>query len=139
MFRTITGDHYEAAREMARLALEHGRAPSNIDALVAVYLVHLNDVGRSRATLRPYEQLWRTWLSPMCGATTPDQLCRSDIEAALGAMHDAGQSQRSIHQAAVVLNTALAWAKENGLAAANVVIGCRLPDGSAITAARRRR
>jgi site-specific recombinase XerC len=76
--------------------------------------------------------------SPSLAATQPDNLRRLQIEAALAAMHDAGQSHRSIHQAAVVLNTALAWAREQHMTRATPVTGCRLPNGTILTATRHR-
>jgi site-specific recombinase XerC len=71
-------------------------------------------------------------------SATPGNLRRTDIEAALRAMNSAGQSQRSIHQAAVVLNNTLAWARDQRIVAANPVTGCELPNGTSITAARHR-
>ena len=132
----VTGDRRTATNELARLAAEHGHRPTTLDALVAVYLGTLEGRGRSRSTIRRYAQLWRSWLSPLLGTTRPDDLHRVDIEAALNAMHDSGQSQRSIHQAAVVLNTTLAWAREHHLTRANPVASCRLPNGTTLTATR---
>ena len=107
--RTITGDRHTAATRLAQLAAEHGHPPGTLNTLVAVRLGALAERDRSPSTLRRYEQLWRTWLSPLLGPKHLDDLHRADIEAALRAMHEAGQSPRSIHQAAVLLNTTLAW------------------------------
>jgi hypothetical protein len=136
--RTITADPIGAERELARLAAQYGQPPSTLDALVTLHLAHLTETGRSHGTLRRYEQLWRTWLSRSLGATRPDELRRSHIEAVLESMARAGQSQRSIHQAAVVLNITLAWAHEQHMTGANPVTGCQLPDGTALTATRHR-
>jgi hypothetical protein len=62
----------------------------------------------------------------------------ADIEMALNAMVQAGQSRRSILQAAVVLNTAFACSRQHHFAPANLVLGCHLPDGTALTGTRRR-
>jgi hypothetical protein len=70
-------------------------------------------------------------VGPPLGSTLPDDLHRVDIERALTAMHDAAQSERSIHQAAVVLNTALAWACEHGVAHKNPVRSPPVADESA--------
>ena len=109
-----------------------------MDALVTVYLVHLDNAGRSDSTLRRYEQLWRSWLSPNLGATRPDDVRSGDVEAALAAMARAGQSERSIHQAAVLLNTTFSWAREQQLAATNPVTHCELPDGTTLIGTRHR-
>jgi hypothetical protein len=137
-FHTIVGDHGDAERELARLASNHGHAPTTLDALVAVHLAHMSDAGRSPSTLRRYEQLWRTWLAPSLGAIAPDELHHAEIAHALTAMHNAGQSQRSIHQAAIVLNTTYAWARQQQLTQANPVLGTELPNGTTITATRNR-
>jgi hypothetical protein len=137
-FRTVIGDHADAERALARLASEHAHSPTTLDALVAVHLAHLRDSGRTRDTLRRYEQLWRTWLAPSLGAIAPDELHRAEVERALTAMRDAGQSERSIHQAAIVLNTTLAWARERRLTRTNPVLGSELPNGTTITATRHR-
>ena len=50
-----------------------------------------------------------------------------------------GQSERSIHQAAVVLNSALAWALTKNLVPLNPVTRSRLPNGTHITTTRRRK
>ena len=110
--RTITADRDRALRELTRLSAQHGHPPATMDALVTVYLEHLHNVGRNASTLRRYEQLWRSWLSLTLGATRPDDVRGGDVEAALASMARAGQSQRSIHQAAVVLNTTFGWARE---------------------------
>jgi hypothetical protein len=136
--RTITGNRSGAASELARLAAKHGHPPSTLDALVTIYLTHLADAGRSPATRRRYEQLWRTWLSPSLAAMHPDQVECTDIEAALKSMDHAGQSRRSIHQAAVVLNTTLAWALGQHMTRSNPATRCRLPDGTSLTATRHR-
>jgi len=138
VFRTIDGDATDAERELARLASENGHAPATVDALVHLYIAHLTDHGRSAATTRRYEQLWRTWLEPAIGNLIPHQLRPEDIEAALEAMAAAGQSRRSIHQAAVVLNTAYAWAARQRIATGNPVLRCELPDGTTIIGTRRR-
>jgi hypothetical protein len=137
-FRTVDGDRTDAERELARLASENGQAPATLDALVHLSIAHLTDHGRSAATTRRYEQLWRTWLEPSIGDLDPDQLRPEDIEAALEAMAAAGQSRRSIHQAAVVLNTAYAWAAPQRIARGNPVLRCELPDGTTIIGTRRR-
>jgi hypothetical protein len=138
VFHSVHGDRNAARRELTRLAARHRTGPRTVDALVAIHLDHLEKAGRSPLTLRRYEQLWRTWLAPSLGPTHPDNLRPADIEAALRAMDSAGQSQRSIHQAAVVLNNALAWACDQRAVAANPVTGCELPNGTNITAARHR-
>jgi site-specific recombinase XerC len=137
-FHTIVGDQRDAERELARLATKRGHAPTTLDALVQVHLAHLRDTGRSPSTLRRYEQLWRTWLAPSLGAIAPDELHRADVEHVLTAMHNAGQSDRSIHQAAVVLNTTLAWARENQPTRTNPVVGICLLNGAVVTATRHR-
>jgi hypothetical protein len=137
-FRTITGDHADAERELARLAAQYGHAPTTLDSLIVMHHAHLNDAGRSRATLRRYQQLWRTWLAPSLGTIAPNDLRPADVEHTLARMHHAERSARSIHQAAVVLNTALAWACEQHLVHSNPVVGCNLPNGATVTAARHR-
>ena len=121
-----------------RLASEHGHAPTTLDALVAVHLAHMRDAGRSATTLRRYDQLWRTWLAPSLGAIAPGELHRVEVERALTAMHNAGQSERSIHQAAIVLNTTFRWACDQQLTRVNPVIGSELPNRTTITATRHR-
>ena len=138
VFRTITGDRAEATRQLARLASEHGHAPTTLDVLVTIHLAHLHAAGRGHDTLRRYEQLWRTWLAPSLGAIEPNDLRPADVEHALDHMHQAGQSERSIHQAAVVLNTTLAWAHEQLIVDTNPVTGCELPNGTTLTTTRRR-
>ena len=138
VFHTVTGNRTDAERELARLAAQHGQPPTTLDALVAIHHTNLSELGRSLSTLRRYEQLWRTWLAPSLGAFDPDEVRHSDIERTVNSMHDAGQSPRSIHQAAIVLNTTFTWARENDLARANPVVGCELPDGTMITATRHR-
>jgi hypothetical protein len=137
-FHTIIGDQGDAERELARLTSKHGHAPTTLDALVAIHVAHLRDRGRSPSTLRRYQQLWRTWLAPSLGAIPPDEMHRADVEHTLTAMHEAGQSERSIHQAATVLNTTLAWARDQQLTRTNPVIGSELPNGTTITATRHR-
>ena len=106
---------------------QRGHAPTTVDALVTVRLTHLQHPGRSRPTLRRYEQLWRTWLEPSLGDIAPNDLRGADIEHALDHMHKAGQSERSIHRAAVVLNATLAWAREQLIVETNPATGCELP------------
>ena len=53
-------------------------------------------------------------------------------------MAHVGQSPRSIHQAAVVLNTAFTWSQEQRITRANPVTGCQLPNGQVLTASRHR-
>ena len=137
-FRTITGNRDRAATELARLTAQHGHPPTTLDALVTLFFAHLNDSGRRASTLRRYEQLWRTWLSPTLAPIHPDTVRRVDVETALKSMAHVGQSPRSIHQAAVVLNTTFAWACEQRLTRANPVTGCHLPNGSTLTTSRRR-
>jgi site-specific recombinase XerD len=103
-----------------------------------MHRAHRIHAGRSPTTLRRYVQLWRTWLAPTLGAIPPNDLRRADLEHALAHMHDAEQSDRSIHQAAVLLNTAFAWAHEHGIVETNPVVGCELPNGGTLTASRRR-
>jgi hypothetical protein len=138
VFQTIIGNCIDAERELARLTAQHGQPPTTLDALVAIHHAYLSELGRSPSTVRRYMQLWRTWLAPVLGTIRPDEVRRTDIERALTLMHDAGQSARSIHQAAVVLNTTFTWARERGLAQANPVIGCELPNGATITCTRHR-
>ena len=138
VFRTVAGNRTDAERELALLATHHGHSPATLDALVSLHHAHLSDLGRSPSTLRRYEQLWRTWLAPPLGNSKPDDIRGTDIERALAAMHDAGQSPRSIRQAAIVLNTTFTWAREHDLARANPVLGCELPDGTTVTATRHR-
>ena len=136
--RTITGNHAKATQQLARLATAHRHAATTLDALVTVYLAHMSEAGRSATTLRRYEQLWRTWLASTLGAIDLNDLRRADVEHALDHMHEAGQSDRSIHQAAVVLNTTLTWAREQHIVEVNPVTGCELPNGTTLTATRRR-
>ena len=136
--RTIDGDRGLAQVQLARLAARHGHRPATLDALVHLYLLHLTDVGRSTTTIRRYEQLWRTWLAPALASTAPDGLRTRDVEVSLIAMAHAGQSRRSIHQAAVVLNATFAWGREHGLASNNPILDCELPDGTVLTGTRRR-
>ena len=63
----------------------------------------------------------------IAGRREADNLRRRYIEAALAAMHDAGQSHRSIHQAAVVLNTALGVGPRTHITRATPVTGCNSP------------
>jgi site-specific recombinase XerD len=137
-FRTIAGNRDDAERELARMSAQNGQLPTTLDALIAVHLARLEEAGRSESTLRRYEQLWRTWLSPSLGAQARDSVRAVDIESALNAMHEAGQGQRSIHQAAVVLNTAFAWAKRQNITRANPVLRCELPDGTTLITSRGR-
>jgi hypothetical protein len=118
--------------------VQHGQQPATIDALVAAHRAHLAATGRRPSTIRRYEQLWHTWLASALGDRGPSELHHSDVERALAAMADAGQSDRSIHQAAVVLNTAYAWARDQGLAPRNPVVGSELPDGRTVSGTRRR-
>ncbi len=136
--RTLDADRQRAEVELARLAARHGQPPSTLDALVHLYLTHLVDAGRSTTTVRRYEQLWRTWLAPPLGTTSPAGLRTRDIETALATMARSGQSLRSIHQATVVLNSAYAWARDHGLMDRNPVLDCELPDGTSLTGSRRR-
>ena len=62
--RTISGDRRRAETELARLATEHGQPPRTVDALVLPLYRAPSEAGRSAATVRRYEQLWRTWLAP---------------------------------------------------------------------------
>jgi hypothetical protein len=137
-FRTVHGGHSDAERELARLATEHGHAPTTLDALIAAHHAHLASLGRRASTIRRYQQLWTTWLAPTLGNVPPTELHQNDVERALAAMAQEGQGDRSIHQAAVVLNTAYAWARTQGLTRRNPVIGCELPNGEKLTASRRR-
>ena len=120
------------------MSARHGHPPVTLDALVAIHLAYLHDAGRSASTLRRYEQLWRDWLSLTLGATHPDDVLSSDVEAALASMARTGQSPRSIQQAAVVLNTTYGWAREQQLAATNPVAHCELPDGTTLIGTRHR-
>lgn len=138
VFHTVTGSRTDAERELARLASQHGQPPTTLDALVSIYHAHMTEVGRSPSTVRRYQQLWRTWLAPSLGASHPNDVRTREIERALTAMHHAGQSPRSIHQAAVVLNTTFSWARERDLARSNPVIGCELPNGIVINSSRHR-
>jgi len=118
--------------------VQHSQQPATIDSLVAAHHAHLAVTGHSPSTIRRYEQLWRTWLAPALRDRSPRELHHKDVEHALAAMADAGQSDRSIHQAAVVLTTAYAWARHQGLAPRNPVVGCELPDGTTVSGTRRR-
>jgi hypothetical protein len=138
-FHTVAGRRTDAERELARLAAQHGQPPTTLDALVYLYLMHLTDAGRSTTTVRRYEQVWRTWLAPTLATTAPNDVKKCDVETALTVMAQAGQSRRSIHQAAVVLNATFAWGRDHGLASKDPVLGCELPDGTVLTGTRRRR
>ena len=136
--RTIRGDRATAETALAVLRAEHHAPPSNLDVVIELYFQHLTDAGRTPQTLRRYRQLWRTWLSPVIGKVHPNDLRPRHVERALSAMAAAGQSERSIHQAAVVLNSALAWALTNNLVPLNPVPRSRLPYGTQIAASRQR-
>lgn len=135
--RTIHGTRPDAENAMALWLAERGGPACTLDGVVTAYLAQLDGNGRGHHTLRRYRQLWRDWLSPTLGRTHPDDVARADVEAALAAMGERGQSASSIRQAATVLTGCYAWAVADGRATANPTLRARLPDGSQITGARR--
>lgn len=137
-YRTVRGDSDDATRQLSRLAVDLGYPPATVDALVTAHHGYLASHGYSPSTIRRYAQLWNTWLAPTLGVLEPREVHQRGVEATLAAMACSRQSERSIHQAAVVLNTAYAWACEHGLAERNPVVGCELPNGDTLTGSRRR-
>jgi hypothetical protein len=136
--RTVRGDAEQAERALALLAVEHRGGAETLDLLVDAHLAHLRQAGRTPETLRRYHQLWRDWLSPTLRHRKVDRLTRTDIEKGLAGMADTGQSDRSIHQAATVIASALAFARDHGDINHNPAIGAQLPDGTHLTTTRRR-
>ena len=64
--------------------------------------------------LRRYRRRWNDWLSRALGQVAPHALLTSRHRATLTLMGRAGQSDRSIHQAAAVIPSSLASARERG-------------------------
>jgi hypothetical protein len=137
-YRRIHGSRDDASAALAAFAVEHGGQAVTLGALIGAYLAHLQTAGRSAQTLRRYQQLWRQWLTPYLGQLQPDALTRVQIERALEHMEAAGQSPSSVHQAAVVLSGALAWAHDHGQVRRNHALGLRLPDGTKLAPPRHR-
>jgi len=136
--RTIHGTRPDAEDAIALWLAERGGPACNLDVVITAYLAQLDRDGRGHHTLRRYRQLWRDWLSPSLGRTHPDDVGRADVESALAAMGERGQSASSIRQAATVLTGCYAWAIAEGQATANPMLRAHLPDGTQITGARRR-
>jgi hypothetical protein len=137
-YRTIRGTEHDAAFALAGFAADITGGSDTVEALVAVYIAHLETQGRSAATLHRYRQLWRQWLSPTLGARPTDGLTRYELEQTLTAMATAGQSHSSIHQAAVLLSGALAWGKRHEYLDHNPAPGLRLPNGTSLGPPRHR-
>jgi hypothetical protein len=137
-YRTVYGTDTEAAAALAVFAAEITGRFDNLETLIAAYLEHLEGESRSILTLRRYRQLWHQWLSPSLASARPDQITRNQLEHALRTMTHAGQSPSSIHQAAVLLSSCLAWAQRQGYLTANPAFALRLPDGRTLAPPRRR-
>jgi hypothetical protein len=136
-YRTVHGTESEATSLLTVFAAEATGRFDDTETLVIAYLAHLEQ-NRSPTTLRRYRQLWRQWLSPALGASSPDELTRRSLQETLAAMAEARQSRSSIHQAAVLLSGSLAWAKRNGHLYANPALGLPLPDGTRLAPPRQR-
>jgi hypothetical protein len=136
--RRIRGSRDDAAGALAAFVVENGRPAATLDPLIGAYLAHLRSAGRSPTTLRRYHQLWRQWLAPDLEQLEPGALTRARIERALRHMASAGQSPSSVHQAAVILSGALAWAHDHGQVRRNPTLGLRLPDGTQLAPPRHR-
>jgi site-specific recombinase XerC len=137
-YRRVRGSRDEAAAALAGLVAQTGGRADTLDALVAAYLAHLEDAGRSPATVHRYRQLWRDWLSPTLATRHPTNSGRPALERALAPMAKAGLSSSSIHQAAVFLSGCFAWARRNGTIDRNPALALRLPDGTILAPPRRR-
>ena len=137
-YRTLHGTRTDAAAALARFAAKATGQTDTLDALVAAYLAHLENEQRSPATLRRYRQLWRHWLAHDLALTVPRDLSLIQLERPLATMAKAGQSSSSIHQAAVLLSSCLAWAQRQGHLPTNPALGLHLPDGTVLAPPRRR-
>jgi hypothetical protein len=137
-YRSVLGTDTEAASALAVFAAGITGRFEDLETLVAAYLNHLEREARTILTLRRYRQLWRQWLSPTLTAIRPAEITRDQLEQALTAMADAGQSHSSIHQAAVFLSGSLAWAQRQGTLATNPAYALRLPDGRTLAPPRQR-
>jgi hypothetical protein len=135
-YRTIRGTRSDAASALAAFTGEVTGRYDTVDALVLAYLAHLDAQGRSPATIRRYRQLWRHWLSPTVAQVEPSRLQPHDLEGAVAAMADAGQSPSSVHQAAILLSGCFAWAARQGTLGRNPAFGLRLPNGNRLAAPR---
>jgi hypothetical protein len=137
-YRTVHGDRNDAVVALDTLVAETGGLADTLDGLAGAYLAQLAERGRSPHTLRRYGQLWRQWISPTLGLTVPDTVRRSAIEGVLGRMARAGQSDSSVHQAAVLLSGCFAWAQRERRVDHNPALGARLPSGARLAPPRRR-
>jgi hypothetical protein len=137
-YRRVRGTRDEAAAALASLVAQTGGRADTLDTLVAAYLAHLEDAGRSPTTLHRYRQLWRDWLSPTLAARNPADIGRPALERALTGMTKGGLSASSIHQAAVFLSGCFAWAHRQRTIDRNPALALRLPDGTILAPPRRR-
>jgi site-specific recombinase XerC len=137
-YQTLHGTRDDAISALGAFAAEINGHHDTVDGLIVAYLSHLEAEGRSPATIRRYSQLWRHWLSPTLAHLVPAALRPPDLEKSIVAMADAGQSPRSVHQAAVLLSGCFAWAKRRGRLDINPAFGLRLPDGTRLASPRLR-
>lgn len=101
--------------------------------LVDGYLGHLRDhKGRRHSTLVRYRSFADRWIGPTLGDRIADRVEADDVEAALGQMRAAGQSQSSIHQAFTLLNGTFKWARRNRRISRNPMLEAEEPRSTAV-------
>jgi hypothetical protein len=143
VFRTVRGGKAQAARALAAFVAEvgDGRDLPSRDAqgitlatLVDGFLHHLRDhKGLKHSTLVHYQGLADTWILPPLGERRADSLLPQDVEGALAAMRNAGQSrQSSIHQAFTLLNGTFKWARRNRFVARSPMSEAEEPRSTAV-------
>jgi integrase len=142
VFRTFTGSTSEATRALAALVAEVGdgrdipdrsQRGTTVAELLDGYLTYLRDhKGRRHSTLVRYQGLVDRWILPALGDRIADRVLPDDIEAALGSMRAAGQSQSSIHQTFTLLNGTFKWARRNRTIRRNPMIEAEEPRSTAV-------
>jgi integrase len=130
-FRTFQGSEPEATKALAVFTAEVAvagplvRDTAEAGALTVQRLIdefrhHLEqDKGRRPTTMVRYRGLQRKWIDPYLGSKRTERVLPEDIDAVLGRMRRATQSQSSIHQTRTLLNGAFKWAKRNRRVSSN--------------------